>query len=195
MALLPADESGHGFDNVTVGDLPPALLDRYISAAQKISQLAIGSTQTTLQSDIIRVPPDVTQEDHLPGVPLGTRGGVSTRYTFVQDGDYDIEILLQRNHSGNVEGLRDAGTARDEGAARPDTDRDAYDPAGPEDGDDSLLDKDLKLRVPVTAGPHDLGVTFAKTSPRFSRRRASPFSRTSTTGAIPVPVRRLTRRP
>src|SRR5215510_16550325 len=51
-SLLPADESGHGFDNVTVGDLPPALLDRYISAAQKISALAIGSAQGSLQSDI-----------------------------------------------------------------------------------------------------------------------------------------------
>src|SRR4029453_10877085 len=75
-SLLPADESGHGFDNVTVGDLPPALLDRYISAAQKISALAIGSTQTSLQSDIIRVPPDVTQEGHVAGLPIGTRGGV-----------------------------------------------------------------------------------------------------------------------
>src|SRR6266481_8501852 len=69
-SLLPPDESGYGFDNVTVGDLPPALLDRYISAAQKISRLAIGSAQTSsLQSDIIRVPPDVTQEEHVPGLP------------------------------------------------------------------------------------------------------------------------------
>ena len=68
-SLLPADESGHGFDNVTVGDLPPALLDRYISAAQKISALAIGSTQTSLQSDIIRVPPDVTQEGDVVWTP------------------------------------------------------------------------------------------------------------------------------
>src|SRR5215510_13037145 len=50
-SLLPADESGYGFDNVTVGDLPPALLDRYISAAQKISRLAIGSPQSSVQSD------------------------------------------------------------------------------------------------------------------------------------------------
>src|SRR5207244_7027322 len=73
-SLLPPDESGHGFDNVTVGDLPPALLDRYISAAQKISRLAIGSTQASLQTDIIQVPPDVTQEEHVPGLPIGTRG-------------------------------------------------------------------------------------------------------------------------
>src|SRR5262245_6891441 len=72
-SLLPPDESGYGFDNVTVGDLPPTLLDRYISAAQKISALAVGSTQTSVQSDIIRVPPDLTQEDHVPGLPIGTR--------------------------------------------------------------------------------------------------------------------------
>src|SRR5882762_6798565 len=83
VSLLPPDESGHGFDNVTVGDLPPTLLDRYISAAQKISRLAIGSTDASVQSDIIRLPADLTQEDHLPGLPLGTRGGVSVSHTFV----------------------------------------------------------------------------------------------------------------
>ena len=57
-ALLPPDESGFGFDNVNVGDLSPALLDRYIAAAQKISRLAVGSTQTSLQSDIISVRSD-----------------------------------------------------------------------------------------------------------------------------------------
>ena len=85
-SLLPPDESGHGFDNVTVGDLPPALLERYISAAEKISRLAIGITQTSVQSDIIRVAEDVTQEEHVPGLPIGTRGGVSVDYNFVQIG-------------------------------------------------------------------------------------------------------------
>ena len=55
-SLLPADESGHGFDNVNVGDLSPTLLNRYISAAQKISRLAVGSTQSSLQSDTISLP-------------------------------------------------------------------------------------------------------------------------------------------
>ena len=41
--LLPNDESSHGFDNVTVGDLSPTLLDRYLSAAEKISRLAVGN--------------------------------------------------------------------------------------------------------------------------------------------------------
>ncbi len=107
-SLLPADESGHGFDNVNVGDLSPTLLNRYISAAQKISRLAVGSTQSSLQSDTISLPADLTQEDQLPGLPIGTRGGVSTSYTFAQDGEYEIQILLARDLAGVVSGLRDA---------------------------------------------------------------------------------------
>src|SRR5215217_8427129 len=68
-SLLPADESGHGFDNVNVGDLSPTLLNRYISAAQKISRLAVGTTQSSLLNDTILLPADLTQEDELPGLP------------------------------------------------------------------------------------------------------------------------------
>ena len=42
-SLLPSDDASHGFDNVTVGDLSPTLLERYVSAARKISRLAVGS--------------------------------------------------------------------------------------------------------------------------------------------------------
>src|SRR5580692_5231729 len=107
-SLLPADESGHGFDNVTVGDLSPTLLNRYISAAQKISRLAVGSTQSALESDIINVPVDLSQEGQLQGLPLGTRGGMSTSYTFPQDGEYEIQVLLARNLEGLVSGLKEA---------------------------------------------------------------------------------------
>src|SRR5262245_53709752 len=107
-SLLPAEESAHGFDNVTVGDLSPTLLDRYVSAAQKISRLAVGSTQSSLQSDTIQLPADLTQEDQLPGMPIGTRGGLSVPYTFAQDGEYDIQILLARDLAGTISGLREA---------------------------------------------------------------------------------------
>jgi len=112
-SLLPADESGHGFDNVTVGDLPATLLNRYIAAAQKISRLAVGNAPALqsgafLQSDTIEVAADLTQEDQLPGMPIGTRGGVSASHTFPQDGEYDIQILLARNLEGVVSGLREA---------------------------------------------------------------------------------------
>jgi mono/diheme cytochrome c family protein len=159
-SLLPPDESGHGFDNVTVGDLPPTLLDRYISAAQKVSRLAIGSTQTSLQADIIRLPADLTQESHVPGLPIGTRGGVSIPYTFSQDGDYDIQVWLARDLNGNVGGLREARTHElvllvDREPVKTFT---IHKP----EGDDTTLDKDLRARIAVRAGPHDIGVTFLR---------------------------------
>ena len=172
-ALLPPDESGHGFDNVTVGDLPPALLDRYISAAQKISRLVIGSTQTSLQADVIRVPADTTQEEHVPGLPLGTRGGVVIPYTFAQDGDYDIQVRLARNRTGNIGGLRDRRPHEMEVLL----DRvpiASFTVQRPERGDDALVDRDLKVRASVTAGPHDLGVTFLKNASSLMETERKP---------------------
>ncbi len=173
-SLLPPDESGHGFDNVTVGDLPPALLERYISAAEKISRLAIGSVQASLQSDIIRVAEDVTQEEHVPGLPIGTRGGVSVRYNFAQDGEYDIQVYLARGYSGDVDGLRDP---------QPHEMKLLLDrtPIGtitiqkPANGDDKLLDKNFKFRVPLKAGPHDVAVTFVRNSSSLLETSRQPL--------------------
>src|SRR5262249_35860160 len=80
--LLPADEASHGFDNVTVRELSPTLLDRYISAAEKVSRLAVGGAGRSPGGDTIRVKPDITQEDRADGLPVGTRGGTLIRYTF-----------------------------------------------------------------------------------------------------------------
>ena len=74
-SLLPSDESSHGFDNVTVGDLSPTLLERYLSAARKISRLAIGSPSRSPGGETIMLPPDLTQEEHFDELPFGTRGG------------------------------------------------------------------------------------------------------------------------
>jgi len=173
-SLLPADESGHGFDNVTVGDLPPALLDRYISAAQKISALAIGSTQTSLQSDIIRVPPDVTQEGDVSGLPVGTRGGVLIPYTFAQNGEYDIQIYLARGYSGDIDGLKDP-QPHEIKLLLDRTPIGEFTVQRPPNGDDLLLDRNLKIRVPVTAGPHQLGVTFLKSSSSLVETARQPL--------------------
>jgi mono/diheme cytochrome c family protein len=211
-SLLPADESGHGFDNVIVGDLSPTLLDRYISAAQKISSLAVGRPRSSLQNDIFRLPADLSQEDQMPGLPIGTRGGVSVPYTFPQDGEYDIQIWLARDLAGSVGGLREAvphqllvlvdreqvGSFTIKKPATPD--------------EDTTLDKNLKLRIPLYAGPHNLVVTFAKegsslietarqpTQSRFNERRhprtAPAISQVSVTGpyaasgALDTPSRR-----
>ena len=160
-ALLPHDESGHGFDNVNVGELSPTLLDRYVSAAQKIARLAVGSTASEPRTEMIRVKPDVTQERHVPGLPLGSRGGLSTPFTFPQDGEYEIRIWLTRNRNEEVEGLRRPHEVhllldREPVATftvRPPVDRLDY----------SQVDQHLRTRLTVAAGPHDLAVTFPMT--------------------------------
>lgn len=216
-SLLPADESGHGFDNVNVGDLSATLLNRYISAAQKISRLAVGTAQS-LQGDIIRVPADLTQENHLDGLPLGTRGGISIPYVFPQDGEYDVKVLFARNLSGTVSGIRDDRKHEllvliDRKPVKTFT---IERPAN--DGGNSLflqvaeVDDNLVARIPVSAGPHELSVTFAKEGsslvetlrePTVSRFNDSRYPRTtpavdqvmitgpySPTGAEDTPSRR-----
>ena len=74
--LLPKDEESHGFDNITVDTLSPSLLDRYLTAAQKISRLAVGTPLTRPDGFTFRLPADFTQEKHIEGLPVGTRGGV-----------------------------------------------------------------------------------------------------------------------
>jgi hypothetical protein len=196
-SLLPADESGYGFDNVTVGDLSATLLNRYIAAAQKISRLAVGITQSSLQSDTINVPADLTQEDQLPGMPMGTRGGISTSYTFAQSGEYDIQIMLTRNLEGIVSGLRENRAHQllvlvDREPVK------TFTVQRTANRDDTLADKDLKVRIRVSAGPHNVGVTFVKegsslldtfrqpTASRFNDRRqprtAPALSQLSITG-------------
>ena len=97
--LLPKDEESHGFDNITVGNLSPGLLDRYISAAQKISRLAVGVPSARPQGYTVRLPADFTQEKHVEGLPIGTRGGALIPYTFPQDGEYEIEVMLTRDRN------------------------------------------------------------------------------------------------
>jgi hypothetical protein len=165
-SLLPADDPSYGFDNVTTGDLSPTLLDRYVSAAEKISRLAIGRPGRSPGGETIRIPPDLTQEEHLDGLPVGTRGGAVVRYTFPQDGEYEIQIRLRRDRDELVEGLsepHDLELLLDRERVQLFTVK----PPQPEAGSSAppsheVVDRHLKIRAPVRAGPHALGVAFLK---------------------------------
>jgi mono/diheme cytochrome c family protein len=167
-ALLPADESSYGFDNVTVGDLSPTLLDRYVSAAEKISRLAVGRAGRSPGGDTIRIPADLTQEEHLDGLPIGTRGGAVVPYTFPVDGEYEIQIRLTRDRDEHVEGLsepHDLELLLDRARVQLFTVRPpGRDVAAPGDvlPPHDKVDQHLKVRVAVSAGPHVLGVAFPK---------------------------------
>jgi hypothetical protein len=167
-ALLPGDESSYGFDNVTVGDLSPTLLDRYVSAAEKISRLAVGRSSRSPGGDTIRVPADLTQEEHLEGLPVGTRGGAVVHYTFPLEGEYEIQIRLTRDRDEHVEGLsepHDLELLLDRERVQVFTVKPPVREAGvleTEQPSHEKVDQHLTIRVPVTAGPHVVGVAFPK---------------------------------
>lgn len=170
-ALLPKEDAGHGFDNVTVGALSPTLLDRYLAAAQKVSRLAMG-TPHGVSVHTVRVPPDRTQEEHVEGLPLGTRGGVLFRHTFPQDAEYEIQVRLTRDRNEEVEGLREPHTVEivvDRASVGTFT---VEPPRGNRDFE--AVDRHLRIRVPVRAGPHDVGVAFVKNPSSLLETRRQP---------------------
>jgi hypothetical protein len=159
-ALLPPDELSHGFDNITVADLSPTLLNRYVGAAQKIGRMAIGRAPRTLGGDTFRMRPDVTQDVHLEGLPIGTRGGAAVSYNFPQDGEYEIQVRLMRDRNEGIEGLREPHELE----VCVDRDRAAlFTVKPPAKGErDADVDAHLTTRVKVAAGTHQVAVAFLK---------------------------------
>lgn len=166
--LLPADEVSHGFDNITVGELSPMLLNRYISTARKISKQAIGSPMSTPDQKTFRIKPDVTQEKRQEGLPLGTRGGTSIEYHFPRSGEYEIKVRLTRDRNEHVEGLNNG---EHEMEILLDLERQGlFKVKRPGKGDNQWntkashadVDRHLKCRVNVAAGPHRVAATFLK---------------------------------
>jgi len=159
-SVLPPDQSSSGFDNITVGDLSPALLESYVAAADKISRLAIGRPIDVLAVETVKRKPDVTQEWHVDGLPIGTRGGMVFQHTFQLDAEYEIRIRLARDRDEQIEGLRvphQVELLLDRERIR------LFEVVPPRHiGDHSSIDKHLKIRLPVKAGPHEVGVTFLK---------------------------------
>jgi mono/diheme cytochrome c family protein len=103
--LLPADDSSHGFDNIAdVLGVSPSLLERYVSAAAKISRLAVGERDAAPAQVTYTVKGDLSQNQTLEGQPLGTRGGTTIRHNFPVDGEYMIKLTLLKLSFGQVFG-------------------------------------------------------------------------------------------
>jgi hypothetical protein len=103
--LLPADDSSNGFDNIAdVLGVSPALLERYVSAAAKISRLAVGDPETAPLDITYTVKGDLSQTDTIEGLPPGTRGGTLIQHNFPLDGEYRIKVSLTKLSFGQVFG-------------------------------------------------------------------------------------------
>ena len=148
-ALLPGDDSSEGFDNLaSVLSVSPALMQAYVTAAAKISRLAVGDP--TISPDITTyLPPRaMSQAMHREGLPLGTRGGLVVRHIFPLDAEYEFRVARS---GGSIFGLPAVG------------------------GDDQfeitlngervqLLGRDARggVRLKIPAGPQTIGVAVVR---------------------------------
>jgi len=163
-SFLPVDDSSDGFDNQAgTLTLSPALLEAYLSAAGKISRLAVGIVDQPTQT-VYRVAEDTTQNYHVEGLPFGTRGGTLIEHYFPADGEYNIKIFAVT--LGNMGNFRPFGEVRGEqlevlldGERLALLDWDAQFTGG-FSGQLQTID----VRAPITAGPHKIGVTFLATN-------------------------------
>ena len=102
---LPPDTLAHGFDNISEEQgLSTAVMEGYLRAASAISRLAVGDPAASATSTIYKLPRDGTQMRHVPGAPVGTRGGLSVVHVFPADGDYVFKMLLHSGPTGDLFG-------------------------------------------------------------------------------------------
>ena len=195
-ALLPADDGSYGFDNIAgVLGMSPTLLERYLSAAKKISRLAVGTPAPSATAETFRLAGDLTQDARVDGLPFGTRGGTEIAFTFPEDAVYALRVRLGRdagdtlrvfNTPHRLEVSLDGepvetfvvGAPPPEGAER----------GSPEYGEhlatQRAIDEGWEVRVPVRAGPHVVRVTFYQKTTAYAETLRQPYLRpyTSITG-------------
>ncbi len=168
--LLPSDGANFGFDNIADSlKMSPLLLERYLTAAQRISAQAVGDPHVRPGTTEYSISREFTQSGYIDGLPLGTFGGTVVRHVFPADGEYKLSGRLVRGVEEGYAGV--------EGNDQPHTFVITVDGAevysaqigGPKDHEvqardmneaKALIDARMTGRVAVTAGPHDVGFTW-----------------------------------
>jgi mono/diheme cytochrome c family protein len=157
--FLPPDDSSHGFDNMA-GTLTtsPALMEAYLSAAGKISRLAVG-TETAPTLAVFDAPHDTSQNSYIEGLPFGTRGGMLIEHEFPADGNYVFTVKGMTGYFtavlGNVKGEKLEVTIDGARVYLYDWDTEI----GTQEGNGGRTPE-----IPIKAGFHRVGVTFIATS-------------------------------
>ena len=172
--LLPADDQSYGFDNIAdVLSLSTSLLERYMLAAGKIAQLAIGDLSIRSTTATYSTSPVLMQHDRMSELhPFGTRGGFATRHYFPVDGEYEVRITLERTHGDAIKGLQNrnqlevrldrARVAAFEIGA--DGQREAWNAVFNLTPYERDADNDLRVRIPVKAGLREVAFSFLRNS-------------------------------
>jgi len=185
-ALLPPDDAAYGFDNVAdaLGS-SPALLQAYLGAARKISTIAVGDPRVGVNRDTYSARQDLSQDQHIEGLPLGTQGGLVASHTFPVDGDYEFQLRLWRTNLSAMRGLQDphrveialdgerillATIGGDEDLVKLQQ--------NPTATSDEIEATRLRVRVHVKAGTRTVAAAFLEETPwTFETARLQPFLR------------------
>jgi hypothetical protein len=159
-AYLPSDDAARGFDNVAGSlTISPTLLEAYTTAASRIARMAVGYWKSPTAANYI-APGDTSQNQHIEGLPLNTRGGMLVTHNFPADGEYKFEIqnfgLGKYTPGEKIEFLVDGERVE----------LFDYVGVGLSQGMQADNDGSIAITVPVKAGTHKVGVTFLATNYR-----------------------------
>ena len=183
-SLLPADNAAYGFDNnADALSLSPLLTERYLGAAAKISQMALGHIRGSESPETIFVPSDRNQGSRAgEELPWGSRGGLATRYEFPVDGEYLFQLRLRESGAdGGIMGITAEPHQLDVGLDRARVWTTTV--GGPEivkeRGEDRTkkVHEALQFRVPVKAGAHLVQVYFVQKTSTFVEDLFDPYLR------------------
>ena len=174
--LLPADtKNADGFDNIAdVLTVSPTFLFQYIVAARAVAERAIGNPHPLMEKVTLDGDYFANQNFHIEGLPLGTRGGLLATHYFPADGDYTFDIDISvggldtgRVYPGYIAGLDDPRTLIVTLDGRRIFEQTIGGPKDLKEADQhpiqsskDLRDRFSNIHAPVTAGPHEVGVTF-----------------------------------
>ncbi|HLF12209.1 MAG TPA: DUF1592 domain-containing protein [Gammaproteobacteria bacterium] len=173
---LPSDGGDFGFDNIAeVLTTSPVLLERYLTVALRVADMAVGNAESVVTATSYRIPFELTQDNHLEGMPLGTRGGTIVQHTFPADAEYVLSGRLVRGVEEGYFGI--------EGHDRPHEflilvdGKTVFSSAvgGKEDHELSVAeginvamfaidDKMTSPAIRITAGPHEVAFTWRERS-------------------------------
>ncbi|MEP7305595.1 MAG: DUF1592 domain-containing protein [Acidobacteriota bacterium] len=186
-ALLPADDSAYGFDNIAEAlGASSVLLERYVTAAGRISALAVGDPDVAPGSETFVLRQDYSQDQHVEGQPFGTVGGVLAQYTFPLDAEYELSASLMRTNVDATRGVEDPRQVEftvdgervflaaigGSTVGLPGQDTEAN---RPKLSRSDAIDAQLRVRVKVKAGPRAVGVDFLQRSLGENTRKLQPF--------------------
>jgi hypothetical protein len=169
--LLPPDDSAYGFDNVAdVLGVSATLMEQYVSAAGKVSALAVGDPDVSPGAEVYRIRQDASQDRHVEGLPFGTVGGILATPTIQVAGTYELSSKFFRTNLGVLRGLEYEHwleyTVDGERVHLTKV-------GGPDDWAANLenntliadeIEQRAKVRIPLSGGPHEITAAWLKKS-------------------------------